>query len=108
MEGFHCDGQCSLFESRSLADQVFVLTGRLSVPRVRLAEAIRCSGGVYRTTVSHNTTILVVGSLRNRTSDGLSKKLRAARRINAEDGPQIRIIGQEELYHMLEKAVNSD
>ena len=106
MKNRECDTQYCLFDSDMLSDEVFVITGKLSVSRATAVKAIRQAGGAYRTTVSQNTTCLVVGVLHTRSPDGLSKKYRTALAINATHEKQIRIIGEEGFYKMLQEAVD--
>ena len=100
------DAQYCLFDSNAMLGEVFVITGKLSVSRATAVKAIRQAGGAYRTTVSQNTTCLVVGVLHTRSPDGLSKKYRTALAINATREKQIRIIGEEGFYKMLQEAVD--
>lgn len=93
--------QLSLFQNDYLEGQTIAITGRLSISRREAISLVKYSKGVYRTTVSRLTTVLVVGQICSKAADGYTKKLRSAMQINARDPDHILIIDQDKFYNLL-------
>lgn len=86
---------------KTLIDAHIAITGVLPVPRRKMAEHILSYGGKYDPNVTRTTDVLLVGVLRS-VPDGISRKLRRARQLQAVGG-EIRIVTLEEFQRMMEK-----
>jgi DNA polymerase-3 subunit epsilon len=89
-----CDGP--------LAGHVVAMTGTLSMPKDRVADAIQAAGGAVSVTVTKKTTLLVVGS---HDAWGLPPGHRSGKQAKAEAaaalGQPIRVIDEAQLRAMM-------
>ncbi|RPD90486.1 hypothetical protein EGK75_01260 [Neisseria weixii] len=89
-------------ESGRLFGQTVVITGDLSLPRAELQQIAADAGCNCTSSVSKNTTILVLGETNlSAVKDGMSSKERKARELQAAGYP-IRILSESEFMALLE------
>lgn len=90
--------------------KIIVFTGDLSISRAEAAQKAIDVGAIVRTTVSRKTNYLVVGEqdISLVGDDGMSTKEESAYALNSAGKAEIKIIGEQEFFDLLEGTYEGD